>query len=467
MSNSSTQRIVDGLRAWIAAAPPGAKLPTNRELMAEHGASPVTVQKAMHALNALGLIETRPGVGTFTRAARAPRAVDFGWQTAALGSPHSRFPKVSSTQRSAAPDAISLHSGYPDRELLPERMVRAALARAAKSEAALTRSPVRGLPELQAWFAAELGGAAGVSPPTARDVMIVSGSQSGLGSVFRAVVGSGRPLLIESPTYWGAILGAEQAGLALVPIPSGPEGPDPEEVDRAFRRTGARAFYAQPTFANPTGVQWSPSRGRELLEVVRAHGAFLIEDDWAHDLAIDADPAPLAAQDDGGHVVYLRSLTKSVSPALRVGAVVARGPVRDRIAADQGAEAMYVSGVLQAAALDVVTQPGWRHHLRAFRNQVRIRRDLLVDALREHTPDAQLERVPAGGLNLWLRLPDGTDAERLVRDCESRGLLIAPGTEWFPAEPPGPYARVNFAGPAPDRFPEAARLLQAALEEQR
>ncbi|GAA2135467.1 GntR family transcriptional regulator [Glycomyces algeriensis] len=436
--------------------------------MAQYGASPVTVQKAMHALNALGLVETRPGVGTFVRAVRAPRAVDFGWQTAALGSPQARLPAVSSTQRSAAPDAISLHSGYPDRDLLPGRMVRAALARAAKSEAALTRSPVRGTPELQAWFAAELGetAPAGAAAPTARDVMIVSGSQSGLGSVFRAVVGRGRPLLIESPTYWGAILGAEQAGLELVPVPSGPEGPDPEELDRAFRQTGARAFYAQPTFANPTGVQWTPSRGRELLEVVRGHGAFLIEDDWAHDLAIDADPAPLAALDDSGHVIYLRSLTKSASPALRVAAVVARGPVRDRIAADQGSEAMYVSGVLQAAALDVVTQPGWRNHLRAFRNQVRLRRDLLVDALREHAPGAALERVPAGGLNLWLRLPEGTDVERLVRDCESRGLLIAPGTEWFPAEPAGPYVRVNFAGPAPDRFPEAARLLQAALEEQ-
>jgi DNA-binding transcriptional MocR family regulator len=469
MSNGSTQRIVDGLRAWIASAPPGSKVPTNRELMAEYGASPVTVQKAMHALNALGLVESRPGVGTFVRAVRAPRAVDFGWQTAALGSPHSRLPLVSSTQRSAAPDAISLHSGYPERDLLPERLVRAALGRAAKSEAAVTRSPVRGMPELQAWFAAELGQTApvGVAPPTARDVMIVSGSQSGLSSIFRSVVGSGRPLLIESPTYWGAILGAEQSGLTLVPVPSGPGGPDPEVVDRAFRQTGARAFYAQPTFANPTGIQWSPQRGREMLEVVREHGAFLIEDDWAYDLAIDADPYPLAAQDDSGHVIYVRSLTKSVSPALRVAAVIARGPIRDRIVADQGSEAMYVSGVLQAAALDVVSQPAWRSHLRGFRNQVRIRRDLLVESLREHTPDAVLERVPAGGLNLWLRLPDGTDVDRLVRDCESRGLIIAPGTEWFPAEPANAYVRLNYSGPAPDRFPEAARLLQAGIEEQR
>jgi DNA-binding transcriptional MocR family regulator len=370
---------------------------------------------------------------------------------------------VSSTQRAGSPDAISLHSGYPERELLPERLVRAALTRAARSEAALTRSLTRGMPELQAWFAAEL---AGMAPPTARDVVIVSGSQSGLGSIFRAVVGQGRPLLIESPTYWGAILGAEQAGLMLVPVPSGPSGPDPEEVDRAFRQTGARAFYAQPTFANPTGVQWSPQRGREILDVVRGHGAFLIEDDWAHDLAIDADPEPLAAHDEDGHVIYLRSLTKSVSPALRVAAVVARGPIRDRIVADQGSEAMYVSGVLQAAALDVVTQPGWRNHLRGFRNQLRIRRGLLVDAIRDHSPAVRLEHVPAGGLNLWLRLPDGTDVDRLVRDCESRGLLIAPGTEWFPAEPTGPYVRINYSGPAPDRFPEAARILHSAIEEQ-
>lgn len=465
MNHDSGSRIVAALRAWIAQAPPGARLPSSRSLVAEYAVSPVTVQKAMATLTAQGLIESRPGVGTFVREVRTARPQDYGWQTAALRAPQRPLPPLATALRTSPNDVIALHAGYPDRELLPERLVRAALARAARSDAALTRSPAAGLPELQAWFASELGAAtpAGVMPPTAGDVVVLPGSQSGLSSIFRALVAAGQPLLIESPTYWGAILAAAQAGVRVVPVPSGPDGPDPDELARAFAETGARAFYAQPTFANPTGAQWSPAVGQRILEVVRAHGAFLIEDDWAHDLAITADPRPLAALDDAGHVVYVRSLTKSVSPAIRIAAAIARGPARERILADRGAASMYVSGLLQAAALDVVTQPAWRTHLRRLRPQLRARRDLLVSSLREHVPDAHLEHVPAGGLNLWLRLPDGTDVPRLVRDGETAGVLIADGREWFPAEPAGPYVRLNYSGANPGAFPEGVRLIGRAL----
>lgn len=454
------------LRSWIASAPAGAQIPSNRALVAQYGASPVTVQKAMRQLIGQGLVESRPGVGTFVRERRSAGPVDYGWQTGALGALQSRVPVLSSTQRTVAPDTIGLHSGYPARELLPERLVRAALGRAARTEAAMTRSPAAGLPELRGWFATELASCApaGIAPATARDALIIPGSQSGLSSIFRTLIGPGEPLLIESPTYWGAILAAEQAGVELVPVPAGPEGPNPDEVARAFSRTGARGFYAQPSFANPTGAQWSTATGQAVLETVRGHGAFLIEDDWAHDLALDADPRPVAAHDQDGHVVYLRSLTKSVSPALRVAAVIARGPARDRILADRAAETMYVSGLLQAAALDVITQPGWQRHLRGFRQQLRERRDLLLHSLREHAPAVHVENVPVGGLNLWVQLPDGTDVDQLVRDCEIRGLVIAPGTEWFPAEPSGPFVRLNYAGQNPGRFPEAARILSHALD---
>ncbi|MFF8186925.1 PLP-dependent aminotransferase family protein [Microbacterium sp. NPDC016588] len=465
MSQDSSDRIVTGLRSWIATVSPGTQVPSNRALMAEYGASPVTVQKAMRQLIGLGLVESRPGVGTFVRGARAVRSADYGWQTAPLGAPQSRRDVLSSTQRTVAPDAIGLHSGYPARDLLPERLVRAALTRVAKTEAAMTRSPAAGIPDLQAWFAAELASTApaGVATANPRDALIISGSQSGLSSVFRAVVGAGQPLLIESPTYWGAILAAHQAGVTLVPIPAGAHGPDPDEVDRAFVRTGARAFYAQPTFANPTGVSWPAAAGQAILDAVRRHGAFLIEDDWAHDLGIDAGAHPIAAYDDDGHVIYLRSLTKSVSPAIRVAAVIARGPARDRILADRAAESMYVSGILQAAALDVVTQPGWRTHLRSFRDRLRERRDLLVASLLEHTPSVHIEAIPVGGLNLWVRLPDGKDPGAVATACAARGLIVAPGTEWFPAEPPGPYLRLNYSGENPFRFPDAAHILEGVV----
>lgn len=322
-----------------------------------------------------------------------------------------------------------------------------------------------GLPDLQAWFASDLAAhtPAGLTAPTPRDTVILPGSQSGLSTLFRALVGPGNPLLIESPSYWGAILAASQVNVHLIPIPVGPAGPDPDEVDRAFQQTGARAFYAQPNFANPTGVQWSSDLTHRVLDVVRERGAFLIEDDWAHDFGIDTASTPVAARDDSGHVVYLRSLTKSVSPAIRVAGLIARGPARDRILADSQATTMYVSGTLQAAALDVVTQPAWRTHLQALRHQLSDRRDLLIRSLLDHVPQAHLDTVPKGGLNLWLQLPETPDLGRVVHDCETRGVIVAGGDDWFPAEPAGQYLRLNYSGPNPSAFPEAARTIGHAL----
>ena len=468
MKHSSSERIVAALRAWIAAADPGAKLPSTRALVAEHGASPVTVQQALRVLVGQGVIETRPGVGAFVRAVRTTRPADRDWQRAALESAAGTVPNVQAALRTPPNDTISLHAGYPDRELLPERLVRAAFGRAGRGDSAVSRPPTAGLPELQAWFAAELGavGRPGVAPPAASDVLVLPGSQSGLSTLFRALVGHGRPLLMESPSYWGAILAAAQVGVRIVPIPSGPNGPDPETLERAFARTGARAFYAQPNFANPHGAQWATELVDRVLDVVRAHGAFLIEDDWARDFGIEASSAPVAARDADGHVVSLRSLTKSVSPAVRVAGLVARGPARERLLADTQAQSRYVSGALQAVALDVITQPAWRTHLRGVRQQLAARRDLLVAALREHVPSAHLDTVPKGGLNLWLRLPDGVDARLLARDCEDLGVMVAPGHAWFPTEPSGEYLRLNYSGPDPAFFADGARLIGEALARQ-
>lgn len=467
MNDDSSTPIVDELRTWIATAAPGARLPSTRTLVRQHEVSPLTVQKALRSLVALGLVETRPGVGSFVRAPRTSRPHDFGWQTAALGTPRRLIPAQSRALQPVRHDVIAFHSGYPDRGLLPERLVRSAFARVARTDAAIARPPSSGLPELQSWFAAELAAMtpASVSAPGPQDVIVVPGNQGGLTACLHALVGAGRPLVIESPTYWGAIHAAAQAGVELVPIPSGPHGPDPDVLADTLARSGARAFYAQPTHANPTGARWSPQLADAVLATVRQHGAFLIEDDWASDFTLSGEATPVAARDDGGHVVHLRSLTKSVAPSVRVAAVTARGPAHERILTEVRAANMYVSGALQAVALDVVTQPGWRTHLRSMRRELADRRDLLAAAVGEHLPTAHLTAVPTGGLNLWVRLPDGTDAARLTSGCEAKGVLVAPGDEWFPAEPVGAHLRLNYSGPNPGAFVEGVRLIGTTLDE--
>ncbi|MDO3400712.1 PLP-dependent aminotransferase family protein [Mycolicibacterium neoaurum] len=468
MFDSSSARIERELQRWVAAASPGERLPSTRQLTARYGASPVTVQSALRSLAARGLIETRPGVGAFVSAVRAVGPRDYSWQTGVLRSGAAAAAQTPAALRSARSGAIALHSGYPDRELLPERLIRAALTRAARGDAALGRPEPEGVASLRAWFAAELASQtpAHLTAPTMRDVLVLPGSQLGLGALFRSIAGPGGALLIESPTYWGAIIAARQVGVTLVPVPAGPAGPDVDALERAFVDTGARAFYAQPNYANPTGAQWSPSTGSQVLEIVRRHRAFLIEDDWARDFGIGTDATALAARDDSGHVVYLRSLTKSISPGIRVAAVIARGPLHTRLLAELQAQSMYVSGLLQTAALDIVTQPGWQTHRRALRKMLRARRDVLVDAISSHVTEATIEEVPQGGLNLWVRLPDAVDLDRLIKDTESRGLVIAGGDQWFPAEPTGRYLRLNFAGPDPAAYGDAAVILGESLAAQ-
>lgn len=152
-------------------------------------------------------------------------------------------------------------------------------------------------------------------------------------------------------------------------------------------------------------------------------------------------------------------------PAVRVAAVIARGPVRDRLLHAAQSESIYVSGTLQTVALEVVTQPGWRTHLRSFTEELRSRRDLLRQSLQEHAPQVQVEAVPRGGLNLWARLPDGVALRPLLRELENRGLLVVPGDELFPAEPTAPYIRMSYAGPDSGSYPEAARVLGEVLGE--
>ncbi|MGO4340223.1 hypothetical protein [Pedococcus sp. 2YAF34] len=94
-----------------------------------------------------------------------------------------------------------------------------------------------------------------------------------------------------------------------------------------------------------------------------------------------------------------------------------------------------------------------------MRQQLRTRRDVLLESLRASAPELHVEHAPRGGLNLWARLPDAVDVAQVVRGCEARGVVIAPGTAWFPAEPSGPFVRLNFAAEDPARFAEAAHVL--------
>ncbi len=459
--DNSEARVVRELRARVLAGRPGDRLPTVRDLVARHRASALTVQRAVTALAAEGLLEPRPGRGTFVSAAApaaAPRA-DLSWQSVVLGPRPPGAEDVQALLAHPPPGAIALSGGYPDAQLQALALAGGALARAGRRPGSWDRGAPEGREELRAWFARAVGGGL-----TGHDVVITPGAQAALATAFRALTAPGEAVVVESPTYVGALAAARAAHVHLVPVPSDADGLRPDLLGQALSQSGARVVYAQPLYANPHGSVLALSRRAQVREVLAVHGAFLVEDDWGRDLSIDGDPLPpLAADDPDGHVLYVRSLTKSVAPGLRVAALAARGAAGARIRAARVVDDLFVSGPLQEAALSIVTSPSWPRHLRALRAELGRRRDTLAGALGRHLPELGPVHRPAGGLHLWVQLPDGVDDTALAAAALAQGVVVYPGRALFAAEAPGAFLRLTFAAAPAEALEEGVRRLGTAL----
>src|SRR5262245_56756906 len=427
-------RVLGALRTAVARSAPHDRLPSVRELVARHRARPVTVQRARTQLVREGLVVAKPGQGSFVAdrtAAAAPRAVDLGWQTVALGAQTTQADVLREHMAPPAPGMLPLASGYLDGSLQPIAALAAAAARAARRLGVWDRVPVEGIDGLRTWFAREAGG--GVR---ANDVLIAPGGQAAIATIIRALAAPGSAMLIESPTYLGAIAAARSASVRLVPVPADDGGVRPDLLAEAFAASGARLVYSQPGHANPL----APDRHAAVLAAAAQAGAFVIEDDFARDLTLEgATPPTLASADDAGRVIAVRSLSKSAAPGLRIAGVCARGPVAARLKAARVVEDLFVAGPLQEPALELLTNPGWNRHLRGLRAALRERRDAAVAAVRELLPMVRLARVPRGGTYLWVGLPEGVDDGVVARAAAGAGVLVTAGRAWFPAEPEGSF----------------------------
>ncbi|WP_093885947.1 PLP-dependent aminotransferase family protein [Streptosporangium canum] len=450
------------LRASLARMSPGDRLPSSRELIQRHRVGPGTVSQAIALLAAEGAVITRPGIGTFVapRARTGGQVADTVWQTVALTDRAVDTGSVTDALGPPPAGTIMLDGGYMHGSLQPTRALSAALARAARRPGAWDRAPLNGLAPLRAVFARMAG--AGVTP---EDVLITAGGQSALSMAVRAIAGPGNPILVESPTYPGAIAAARAAGLRPVPVPVDDDGLRPDLLAEAFAMTGARLLYCQPTYHNPTGTVLAPERRRQVVDVARAAGAFVIEDDFARHLGHGGPvPRPLVADDRDGTVVHLTSFTKPAAPSLRIGALVARGPVMERMRAIRLVDDFFVTRPLQEAALELAGSPSWDRHLRALATALRERCANLAAAVARDLPDWTVTRLPSGGLHLWLRLPSGTDDTVVAGAARRHGVAVSAGRRYFATEPPAAHLRLGFAATNDlAELAEGVRRLRQAL----
>ena len=461
-NGSSTGRLVALLRIELSRLNPGERLPSTRRLVDTHRVSPITVTRALAALGAEGLVVTKPGAGTFVAQAPTGRTTsDQSWQTIVLGDRSVDAEYLAPLFDPPYDDTlISLGTGYLHPSLLPTKALGTAMARAARLPDAWDRPPALGLLTLRSWFAQSVGPGIDL-----RDVMITSGGQGAITTILRALVPAGESILVESPTYPGALAVARAAGIRPIPVPTDSEGVIPEHLYSAFARTGARAFYVQPTYQNPTGAVLSIERRKQVLAAAAEAGAFVIEDDFARWLSHGSrTPPPLLADDSEGRVVYITSMTKAASGSLRIGAVIARGPVAERIHSLRLVDDMFVPRPTQEATLELVSRAGWERHLRELSESLARRSQTLAAALRSHVPAIGLGSRPSGGLHLWVELPPGFNDAEVAMAARRGGVVVVAGRPFFPAEAPASYLRLTYSSAPSERDLEAGvRRLAAAV----
>ncbi|MEX0626585.1 MAG: PLP-dependent aminotransferase family protein [Chloroflexota bacterium] len=381
---------------------------------------------------------------------------------------------VSLTQYEATPGVIDLAWGHPDPTLLPVQELAAATRRAMDRHGSdiLEYGATAGSPPLIDFICDRLAETDARAPSPA-EVVITSGASQGLDLVATLLLSAGDTVLLDVPTYHLAISILADHPVRLQAVPSDADGvvlDELAEVVARLRRAGEhpRLLYTIPTFHNPTGRKVSLERRNALVAFAAQEGLLIAEDDTYRELSYDGpSPPSLWALDGAGSVVRIGSFAKSVAPGLRLGYVTASAEIATRMATggllDSGGGMNHFAATVlaeYAASGDYVRQ------VERFRSAYRAQRDRLLAGLSAHLPDTAAWSRPGGGYFVWVELPAGVTADRLLPVAAARGMAFLPGHRFFLDDGAVPGAlRLAFSMHPPETLEEATAHLGAAVNQ--
>jgi DNA-binding transcriptional MocR family regulator len=396
---------------------PGTRLPSERSLSQALQISRTTVVAAYDALREAGWLESRPGSGTWVRSGSAVASAQSSARAETLG--QSPLMNLLGPQ---GEDRLDLALGTPfPLEDLPSEL----LTVPPGEYAALMRDrfyyPLGFTPLRKA--VAAMYTRAGL-PTTEEQVLITNGAQSAIWLCTSLWVQRGDAVLVEDPAYFGALDAFRTAGARMTILPVETEGVRPGTVADRMKSAGARLAYLTPTFQNPTGSVMPAGARKEIARIVTESGVPLIDDGTLADLALEGEaPPPIAAYGPKAPVATVGSLSKLACPGLRIGWVRAPEWIVERLGRLKSSQDLASPLVTQAIAVRVLESLAEVKRLR--REQLRPRRDLLVELLGRELPEWSF-RAPEGGLFLWVKLPRG-DARELAQVGLRHGLVLLPG----------------------------------------
>jgi DNA-binding transcriptional MocR family regulator len=370
------------------------------------------------------------------------------------------------------PDMVSLAGGMPDPAVLPLDRVRAAYARVldTSNPGLLQYGPTDGLPAAKQAISGFLADEIGAHDPA--DWVITSGSQQAIDLVARVLIDAGDAVAVETHAYPATLQAFRFCQARIVGVERDGEGMLPDALRAAAKQQRLKAVYLVPSFGNPTGALMGEARRVELLKVAAEIGAVLIEDDPYRHLAFDGTLVPptmhrLNTQHGlGAELVYLTSFSKTIAPALRVGALLAPPAVRRAVVLAKQAADIH-SGLLdQAVIAELLKGDAHRQHLATLARHYGAKGRALHAALQTHVGDRLTWEVPSGGMFIWGTLraaaPAGIDWKPLFREHR---VLFVPGKEFAADGRDAGHLRLSFAHPAIEKLALGAQRLAALLNQ--
>lgn len=367
-------------------------------------------------------------------------------------------------------DMISFAGGFPAPESFPAEELAAASERALVEHpgVALQYGPTEGYRPLRA-FVAERMASLG-APVELEQIIMTSGSQQGLDIIGKLLIDPGALVVVEEPTYLGAIQAWQPYRPRYVALPMDSDGLDVEALARLLESgERPRFLYVVSCFQNPTGITLSPARKQALIDLAIRHQMPILEDDPYSELYYSGERPPLLASLDvkasGSlhNVIYLGTFSKLLAPGLRVGWMVAPQEITDKIVfAKQGLD-LQCGSMAQAVAYEACRDGLLGRHIPGVRAIYRERRDVMLAALERDMPRGVSWTHPEGGMFIWLTLPEHVDCTDLLRAAREQHVAFVPGSAFFPNGGGSNTMRLNFSHPTPARINEGVTRLSRAI----
>ena len=438
---------------------PGSKLPAERQLAEQIEVSRTTVTNAYRELEAKGLVRGFVGRGTYVCAVPEPTNVPFAWQgkLSATSLRLSADP-VTFDRGAIDPGLISFALGCPALECFPieeyRRIEQQILAR--RSQDALGVGAIAGQPLLRQAIAQE-------HSVRADQVLVVAGSQQGLDILARSLVDPGDSVIVESPGYFVALKTFLAAGAR--PVGWDAQRGDMDELENLILRYHPKFICVTPTFQNPTGRTLSLAQRKDLIHLAVRYRIPLIEDEAYRELYFDAPPPrSLRELDEHGVVIHLSTFSKALAPGLRVGYIVAPVNVVNLLTLDKYRASCFTAGLEQLVLAEMLRSGIVAAHLDRVRQEHRIRRDAMIDALAQRFSQSQLAfSKPAGGVYLWARLGRGLQSLELNELAMREGVVFVPGEIFYPDSAGTRELRLCFSGSTVPRIHDGVERLKRAF----